>query len=72
MQSSFVNGTLVKLSPMFSQEKDKKRTGMIVSVQETNTSSLGSPANWYPHVYYVLFNDSLIKGPLFYVELECL
>lgn len=78
MQPRFVNGSFVKLarSPYATNSSsvfiDKKLTGIVVSVKETNTSSMGSASMCYPYVYYVFFSDCMVRGPLFSEELECL
>ena len=66
MQPRFVTGALVKSTHGSALNT---MTGIVVSVKETNTSSVGSLANWYPHVYYVFFNDNVVRGPLFSTDL---
>lgn len=67
MQPKLVNGSLVRFGSTY---RDRGLTGIVISVKETNTSSLGTSAQWYSHVYYVFFNDCVVHGPLFGEELE--
>lgn len=72
MQHKPVTGDLVRLCYTSTHPGEGVLTGIVISVQDANTSSLGSAAKWYPHVYYVFFNDNRVRGPLFPAELVCL